>query len=182
MCRMWWPLTMTYIFKVIRPWLWKSCPLCNVFSSSFKNVMGCLLWVLWRKLALLKRHCIVIYYVHLFQHLSSIQQQLIPEIEGRLRKKCENLVHFHDSSGADQGKITCIKYFLNWCLALYPSYTHLNTRNAAKFCKLSLTILNVIIGWTKLIWNHWKPARLGRKYVLLISQHYACWWPSTARF
>ena len=33
MCRMWWPLTLTYIFKVIRPWLWKSCPLCNVFSS-----------------------------------------------------------------------------------------------------------------------------------------------------
>ena len=34
-CRMWWPLTwsLTYIFKVIRPWLWKSCPLCNVFSS-----------------------------------------------------------------------------------------------------------------------------------------------------
>ena len=30
---MWWPLTLTYIFKVIRPWLWKSCPLCNVFSS-----------------------------------------------------------------------------------------------------------------------------------------------------
>ena len=24
---------LTYIFKVIRPWLWKSCPLCNVFSS-----------------------------------------------------------------------------------------------------------------------------------------------------
>ena len=33
MCRMWWPLNLTYIFKVIRPWLWKSCPLCNVFSS-----------------------------------------------------------------------------------------------------------------------------------------------------
>ena len=33
MCRIWWPLTLTYIFKVIRPWLWKSCPLCNVFSS-----------------------------------------------------------------------------------------------------------------------------------------------------
>ena len=32
-CRMWWPLTLTYIFKAIRPWLWKSCPLCNVFSS-----------------------------------------------------------------------------------------------------------------------------------------------------
>ena len=33
MCRMWWPLTLTYIFKVIWPWLWKSCLLCNVFSS-----------------------------------------------------------------------------------------------------------------------------------------------------
>ena len=32
-CLMWWPLTLTYIFKVIWPWLWKSCPLCNVFSS-----------------------------------------------------------------------------------------------------------------------------------------------------
>ena len=32
-CRMWWPLTLTYNFKVIRPWYWKSCPLCNVFSS-----------------------------------------------------------------------------------------------------------------------------------------------------
>ena len=31
---MWRPLTMTYIFKVIRPWLWKSCPLCSIFSSS----------------------------------------------------------------------------------------------------------------------------------------------------
>ena len=30
---MWWPLTLTYIFKVIRPWLWKSCPLCSVYSS-----------------------------------------------------------------------------------------------------------------------------------------------------
>ena len=28
-----WPLTLTYIIKVIRPWLWKSCLLCNVFSS-----------------------------------------------------------------------------------------------------------------------------------------------------
>ena len=30
---MWWPLTLTYIFKVIRPWLWKWCPLSNVLSS-----------------------------------------------------------------------------------------------------------------------------------------------------
>ena len=33
MCRIWWPLTLTYIFKVIRPWLRKSCPLCSVYSS-----------------------------------------------------------------------------------------------------------------------------------------------------
>ena len=30
---MWWPLTLTYIFKVIRPWLRKSFPLCSVYSS-----------------------------------------------------------------------------------------------------------------------------------------------------
>ena len=30
---MWWPVTLTYICKIIRPWLWKSYPLCNVFSS-----------------------------------------------------------------------------------------------------------------------------------------------------
>ena len=28
-----WPLTLTYIFKVIWPWLRKSCPLCSVYSS-----------------------------------------------------------------------------------------------------------------------------------------------------
>ena len=32
-CRMWWPLTLTYIFKVIGPWHRKSCPLCSVYSS-----------------------------------------------------------------------------------------------------------------------------------------------------
>ena len=31
---MWWSLTLTYIFKVIWPWLWKSCPLCSLFSST----------------------------------------------------------------------------------------------------------------------------------------------------
>ena len=35
MCHMWWPLTLTYIFKVIRPWLWKSCPLCSVYSTGW---------------------------------------------------------------------------------------------------------------------------------------------------
>ena len=32
---MWWPLTLTYIFKVIRPWLRKSCPLCSVYGSGW---------------------------------------------------------------------------------------------------------------------------------------------------
>ena len=32
-CRSPWPLTLTYIFKVIRPWLRKSCPLCSIYSS-----------------------------------------------------------------------------------------------------------------------------------------------------
>ena len=32
---MWWPMTLTYIFKVIRPWLRKSCPLCSVYSSGW---------------------------------------------------------------------------------------------------------------------------------------------------
>ena len=35
MCCMWWPLTLTYTFKVIRPWLRKSCPLCSVYNSGW---------------------------------------------------------------------------------------------------------------------------------------------------
>ena len=34
-CPTQWPLTSTYIFKVIRPWLRKSCPLCSVYSSGW---------------------------------------------------------------------------------------------------------------------------------------------------
>ena len=34
-CRTQWPLTLTYIFKVIRPWLRKSCPLCSFYSSGW---------------------------------------------------------------------------------------------------------------------------------------------------
>ena len=34
-CRTQWPLTLTYIFKVIRPWIRKSCPLCSVYSSGW---------------------------------------------------------------------------------------------------------------------------------------------------
>ena len=33
MCRTEWPLTLTYIFKVIWLWLRKSCPLCSVYIS-----------------------------------------------------------------------------------------------------------------------------------------------------
>ena len=34
-CHAPWPLTLTYIFKVIRPWLRKSCPHCSVYSSGW---------------------------------------------------------------------------------------------------------------------------------------------------
>ena len=34
-CRAPWPLTLTYIFKVIWPWLRKLCPLCSVYSSGW---------------------------------------------------------------------------------------------------------------------------------------------------
>ena len=34
-CRTQWPLTLTYIFKVIWHWLRKSCPLCSVYSSGW---------------------------------------------------------------------------------------------------------------------------------------------------
>ena len=44
MCLMWWPLTLTYIFKVIRPWLWKSCPLCNV-GIQYDSIV----WVIMRR-------------------------------------------------------------------------------------------------------------------------------------
>ena len=34
-CHTQWPLTLTYIFKVIRPWLRKLCPPCSVYSSGW---------------------------------------------------------------------------------------------------------------------------------------------------
>ena len=34
-CRTQWPLTLTYIFKVILSWLRKSCPLCSIYSSGW---------------------------------------------------------------------------------------------------------------------------------------------------
>ena len=34
-CRTQGPLTLTYIFKVIRPWLRKLCPLCSIYSSGW---------------------------------------------------------------------------------------------------------------------------------------------------
>ena len=43
---MWWPLTLTYIFKVVRPWLRKLCPLCSVYSS------GWILFFIWHKCSL----------------------------------------------------------------------------------------------------------------------------------
>ena len=51
MCRMWWPLTLTYIFKVIWPWLWKSCLLCNVFSSRsiIFLIWDPIVWVIMRR-------------------------------------------------------------------------------------------------------------------------------------
>ena len=40
-CRTQWPLTLTYIFKVIWPWLRKSCPLCSVYSSGWILFIFC---------------------------------------------------------------------------------------------------------------------------------------------
>ena len=37
------------------------------------------------------------------QHLQSLQQALIPEIEERLRKKCETLVVAHDPQNSSTG-------------------------------------------------------------------------------
>ena len=34
-CGTQWPLTLTYIFKVIWPWLRKSCPLCSIYDSGW---------------------------------------------------------------------------------------------------------------------------------------------------
>ena len=34
-CHTQWPLTLTYIFKVIWPWLRKSCLLCSIYSSGW---------------------------------------------------------------------------------------------------------------------------------------------------
>ena len=34
-CRTQWPLTLTNIFKVIRPWLRKPCPLCSIYTSGW---------------------------------------------------------------------------------------------------------------------------------------------------
>ena len=57
---MWWPLTLTYIFKVIRPWLWKSCPLCSVYST------GWILFIFSTNDRYYKRVCHVL---HFFQNL-----------------------------------------------------------------------------------------------------------------
>ena len=44
---MWWLLTLTYIFTVIRLWLRKSCPLCSVYSS------GLIFFYIWHKWSLI---------------------------------------------------------------------------------------------------------------------------------
>ena len=44
-CRTQWPLTLTYIFKVIRPWLWKSCPLCSVYMTFWMDSFS--MWHKW---------------------------------------------------------------------------------------------------------------------------------------
>ena len=46
-CRTQWPLTLTYIFKVIWPWLRKSCPLCSVYSYKW------IFFYIWHKWSLL---------------------------------------------------------------------------------------------------------------------------------
>ena len=44
-CRMWWPLTLTYTFKVIWPWLRKSCPLFFLYLAqlitSIRECVAC---------------------------------------------------------------------------------------------------------------------------------------------
>ena len=54
-CRMWWPLILTYIFKVIRPWLRKSCLLCSVYTSG---------WILliFKKMITIIRGCVACYF------------------------------------------------------------------------------------------------------------------------
>ena len=54
-CRMWWPLTLTYIFRVIRPWLRKSCPLCSVYRSRW------ILFILAQMVTII-RGCVVCYF------------------------------------------------------------------------------------------------------------------------
>lgn len=44
------------------------------------------------------------------QHLSSLQQALIPEVEERLRKKCENLVLAHDPLSANTSESTNLMF------------------------------------------------------------------------
>ena len=60
-CHTQWPLTLTYIFKVIRPWHRKSCPLCSVY------IYGCILFIFGTKDHYHKSVCRVL---HLFQNLT----------------------------------------------------------------------------------------------------------------
>ena len=44
---MWWSVTLTHTFKVIRPWFIKWCPLCSVYSS------GWIIFFIWHRCSLL---------------------------------------------------------------------------------------------------------------------------------
>ena len=55
---MWWSLTLTYIFKIIRPWLKKLWPLCSIYSSE---------WIRLAQMITIIRGCVA-YYVF-FQNL-----------------------------------------------------------------------------------------------------------------
>ena len=52
---MWWPLTLIYIFKVIQPWLRKSCPLCSVYTSRW------ILFILAQMITII-RGCVACYF------------------------------------------------------------------------------------------------------------------------
>ena len=53
-CRTQWPLTLTYIFKVIWPWLRKWCPLCSIYSSGARPTNDISIeFEIWPKFAML---------------------------------------------------------------------------------------------------------------------------------
>ena len=70
---MWWPLTLTYIFKVIWPWLWKSCPLCSVYSP------GWILVILAQMIAIIRGcvACCVFFRICKFEFLANFWNFLV---------------------------------------------------------------------------------------------------------